>query len=152
MQANTTDVLGRLAMRGWRRLGVVLSVLWFFGFGWWLRGYDIDEKWQMSGHQQCYRLYVIRQEGLATLQQSTHNLYTGDRLAQYEKEDSDKLAQYERDLKQCQEKAAQKFMETVSPWWGIILVSAFVLGLLWLLAWVVVAVGRWVAAGFRQRA
>jgi hypothetical protein len=38
MQAGTTDVLTRraAAMRGWRRLGVVLSVFWFVGFGWWL--------------------------------------------------------------------------------------------------------------------
>jgi hypothetical protein len=43
-------------------------------------------------------------------------------------------------------------MEIVSPWWGIILVDAFVLGLLWVLAWIVVAVGRWVTAGFRQQA
>jgi hypothetical protein len=129
-----------------------LSVFWFVGFGWWLRGFDIDEKWQMSGHPYCYQLYQIRREGLSSIQQSRGNFYTGDRRAQYEKEDSDKLAQYERDLKQCQEEAVHKFMEIVSPWWGIILVDAFVLGLLWVLAWIVVAVGRWVTAGFRQQA
>jgi hypothetical protein len=139
-------------MRGWRRLGIVFSVIWFVGFGFWVRQYDSDEKWQMSGHQHCYRLYEIRRQGLSTLQQATRNLYTGDRLAQYEKEDSDKLAQYETDLKQCQEKAVQKFIETVSPWWGVVFVDAVVLGLLWLVAWMIVAVGRWVAAGFRQQA
>jgi hypothetical protein len=130
----------------------VLSVFWFVGFGVWLRDYDLAEKWEMAGHLHCYTLFDIKREGLSNVQQQRRSYITGDRLAQYEKEDREALAQYDRELKECREQAVQRFQETVSPIWGIVLADAFVLALLWFLAWIVVAIGRWVRAGFQQQA
>jgi hypothetical protein len=81
----------RAGMRGWRRLGIVLSVFWFVGFGFWLRQADFDS-------------------------------------------------------------ARKGAVGAVTPVWAIVIIDAFVLAVLWLLAWMVVAVGRWVAAGFQQQA
>jgi broad specificity phosphatase PhoE len=40
-------------MRGWRRIGVVLSVFWFVGFGLWLRHADVDRAWKIAGYDIC---------------------------------------------------------------------------------------------------
>jgi hypothetical protein len=93
-------------MRGWRRLGVVLSVLWFFGFGWWLRQADYDRAWNYAGHATCIEL--------------------GD----------------------C-ERASERFLAMATPWWGIIVMDVLSIALMWLLAWIIIRVGRWVALGFR---
>jgi hypothetical protein len=105
MQASTTDVL----MKGWRRLGVVLSVLWFIGFGWWLRQADLDFAARYAGYATCI------------------------------------------DLGDC-DRASERFLSVVTPWWGIVIADALSIGALWLLAWIAVVVVRWVAAGFRQQA
>jgi hypothetical protein len=42
-----------MKMRGWLRLGVVLSVIWFFGFGWWLRQDDYDRAARYAGYATC---------------------------------------------------------------------------------------------------
>jgi hypothetical protein len=45
----------------------------------------------------------------------------------------------------------QQWDELVSHVWVLVLIDAASIVLFWLLAWIVVSVGRWVAAGFRQR-
>jgi len=41
-------------MRGWKRIGIVVSVLWFFGFGLWMWSSEISRignfyRWQLEG-------------------------------------------------------------------------------------------------------
>jgi hypothetical protein len=103
-------------MKGWRRLGVVLSVLWFVGFGVWLRQADFDYAARVAGYEVC-RLY--------------------DATEQYN---------------DCLDRASARFLSTATPWWAIIVIDALSVGALWLLAWIVFVVGRWVIAGFRQQA
>jgi hypothetical protein len=61
----------------------------------------------------------------------------------------DKINSWERE---CQNKAYAEFSRRAPPMWGILIADALSLAGLWLLAWMIVAVGRWVAAGFRQQA
>ena len=42
-----------VVMRGWKRLGVVLSVVCFAAFGLWLRHESQEQAWIASGHRTC---------------------------------------------------------------------------------------------------
>jgi hypothetical protein len=118
-------------MRGWRRIGIVLSVFWFIGFGWWLRQDTYDSAWKISGYDRCGAIADMKRAPLWN---------------------NDDLARVNREEHECEEKAKARFLRDVTPLWGVIVADALSLGALWLLAWIVVAVGRWVAAGFRQQA
>jgi hypothetical protein len=74
-------------MRGWHRIGLVLSVFWFVWFDWWLRKYAFDTAW-----------------------------------------------------------------DVVTPKGAVAVVDALSLAVLWSVVWIIVMVGRWVAAGFRRAA
>jgi hypothetical protein len=130
-------------MRGWWRIGVVLSVIWFVGFGGWLwlssTGAYMDiHQWQL---QDCHNLYRKERE----------------QLQGFDPQFDQKAAKINSESKACQEEAAAHFERQMDKLFysqgGLIFaVDAGVLALVWSLAWIVVAVGRWVAAGFRQQA
>jgi hypothetical protein len=119
-------------MRGWVRIGIVLSVLWFFGFGWWLRQADFDNARMTAGYDTCSIIYNMHRDA------PVHSNPPLDRVV--------------KEFDNCLERVGARFMRVASPMWGIIVVDALSLALLWLVAWMVVAVGRWVKAGFRQQA
>src|SRR5947209_919680 len=86
-------------MRGWRRIGVVLSVLWFVGFGGWL--------WtnEMGGHSEFYKFQL-------------QNCYTIERMKreplrlddpQYDQ----KTAKIDSEHEACRDKAAAFFNHQV---------------------------------------
>jgi hypothetical protein len=52
----------------------------------------------------------------------------------------------------CLEQAGTRFLRMATPWWGIVVADALSIGALWLLAWIALVVGRWVAAGFLPQA
>jgi hypothetical protein len=126
-----------MAMSGWYRLGVVLSVLWCFVFSWWL--WELERKedrrlWVASGWEVCIAVADDERKGLRWDDDRNRN-------------------RVEREERECREKAVARFrsMVVIKPWWGFLVVSAFSLGLLWLLAWAVIRIGRWIGAGFRQQ-
>jgi hypothetical protein len=110
-----TVTVGSANMRGWRRVGIVLSVFWFVGFGWWLRQAELDDARYFAGYSIC---------------------------------DADII----KDKLDCLNRAGETYIALYPPLWGTILVDALSIGALWLLAWLAVVVGRWVAAGFREQA
>jgi hypothetical protein len=130
-------------MRGWVRIGIALSVIWFFGFVGWLSlsstgAYMDIHQWQL---QDCYNLYGKERE----------------QLWGFDPQFDQKAAKINSEYKACQEEAAAHFDRQMHKLFysqgGLIFaVAAGVLALVWLLAWIGVAVGRWVAAGFRQQA
>jgi hypothetical protein len=126
-------------MRGWRRIGIVLSVFWCIGFSWWLLEVERENDrrlWIASGWNVCDADAKDKREQLSWNER--------ERI----------IARVDREERECKEKAAARFhsMVEIKPWWGFAVANAISLALLWLLAWIVVCVGRWVAAGFRQQA
>jgi hypothetical protein len=118
-------------MKGWRRIGVVLSVLWFVGFGWWLRVADFDYAKKVAGYEQCSLAYDLERNAPDF----------GNHIHETIEKFND-----------CNKQAGALFRSIATPWWAIIVMDAFSVGALWALAWIVFVVGRWVAAGFRQQA
>ena len=104
----------------------MLSVFWFVGFGWWLRHEDIDRAQKFAGYDMCSAAYDMMLEA-----------------------DVDGRAKIFHD---CLDRAAERFKELYPPLWGTVAVDALSIGALWLLAWIALVVGRWIAAGFRQQA
>jgi hypothetical protein len=122
-------------MRGLRRLGVVLSALWFMGFGVWLwlsatRAYvDIHQ----GRLQECYDVYRKQR----------------DQLWGYDSEFDQKAAKINNEYKACQEESAALFGRQVySQGWLIFAVDAGVLAAVWLIAWTSIAVWRRLPAGW----
>jgi hypothetical protein len=137
---------GKHSMRGWRRLGVVLSVFWCVGFSWLLWKLERDEahrQWRASGWEVCTLDAADKRK---RLQNEEHAPL--DRL--------ELIARIDGEERECHAKAGARYdsalKRTAMPVWSYVVANAISLAVLWLLAWAVVCVGRWVAAGFRQGA
>src|SRR5262249_12282340 len=102
-------------MRGWRRLGIVLSVFWFVGFGWWLRQADFDSARNVAGYEQCAIIYNMQRDA---------------------PDFRDRMDQVIREYYDCEHRAGERFVSAATPWWGIIVMDALSIGALWLLAWI----------------
>jgi hypothetical protein len=126
-------------MHGWRRLGIVLSVLWFVGFWLWLRQADHDSAWTASGYRTCSVSAGARREVWIDFDPTDPQVI----------ETLEKINRWQR---QCEDIASADYFRKATPMWSILAADALSLALLWLLAWMITAVGRWVAATFRQQA
>jgi len=125
-------------MRSWRWLGLVFSVLWLVGFGVWLWISSVGDRheWYALQLQRCYSSSDIKREKLQTdgysqgLAEVTHEYYA------------------------CIERAKALFdsqMDEVrSHVRKTMAINAGVLAAIWLLVFVGVPVGRWVAASLRE--
>jgi hypothetical protein len=115
-------------MRGWRRLGIVLSVIWFVGFFGWMWSHAADEAtlvYRMSSST-CYHRY-----GSSTSQELD--------MAKYDVCAAEASAKLRTDYN-----AVRNFSSA-----GIVIAVDLALILLgWLIVWGIVAVVRWVARGF----
>lgn len=117
-------------MHGWRRLGIVLSVLWFVGFGGWFWVTEADSIWKTYSDS----LWLCR-----------HDL-KGEPLSKADPK-ADK-----QDLEVCENIAAgyrSEQMKTLA--WVLILIDLGLIAFSWLLAWIIISVSRWVRAGFRPQ-
>jgi hypothetical protein len=72
-----------------------------------------------------------------------------DRTDPQVNENLEKINRWQR---QCEDIASADYFRKATPMWSILAADALSLALLWLLAWMIIAVGRWVAATFRQQA
>jgi hypothetical protein len=127
---------------GWQRIGVILSVLWFVGFGvfMWVHetnSYNDFFMWRLGN---CYKIAEMRREPL-TLNDPAY---------------ASRDAQIERDLKDCRERASAFFTKQVGDFWSSLwilpLVDIASIALAWLLVWIVVSLVRWVSRGFHKPA
>jgi hypothetical protein len=130
-------------MSGWRRLGVVLSVLWFVGFGGWL--------WTSSvrGYQDFYGFELRNCSAMSSMKR--------DALRADDQQYDQKSAKIIGEEKACTDNADAFFSREIDKLysqevWVLLAIDVALLALFWLLAWIVVAVGHWVLAGFRQQA
>ena len=130
-------------MSGWRRLGVVLSVLWFVGFGGWL--------WTSSvrGYQDFYGFELRNCSAMSSMKR--------DALRADDEQYDQKSAKIISEEKACTDNADAFFSREIDKLysqevWVLLAIDVALLALFWFLAWIVVAVRHWVLAGFRQPA
>ena len=123
-------------MRSWRWLGLVFSVLWLVGFGVWLWISSVGDRpeWYALQLQRCYSSSEIKREKL-----------------QPERYDS-QLADVSREYQSCIVQAKTIFDgqmdELRSHVRKIMALNAGALAAIWLLVFLGVPVGRWVALCF----
>jgi hypothetical protein len=124
---------------GWQRIGVILSVLWFIGFGVFMfehefSGHSDFRMWQLGN---CVKIAEWRRESL-------------------QPSDASRDAQIERDLKDCSDRASAFFTKQVGDLWSnlwiLLLIDLASIALAWLLVWIVVSLVRWVSRGFQKPA
>jgi hypothetical protein len=127
---------------GWQRIGVILSVLWFVGFGVFMFEHEMSRHgdfhmWQLGN---CYKIAEMRREPL----QPNDPAYAS------------RDAQIERDLKDCRDRASAFFTKQVGDFWSNLwilpLVDLASIALAWLFVWIVVSLVRWVSRGFQKLA
>jgi hypothetical protein len=127
-------------MSGWHRIGVVLSVLWFVGFGGWLWMSEVNGHQDFYGHQIETCIFVAKMNR--------------EPLAPNDPQYAQKDAKIDGEERACVDRAAdflsQQMSSLRSGVWLIAAAAVASLILWWLLAGIIVSVGRWVAAGFRR--
>ena len=121
--------------RGWRLIGIVLSVIWFVGFGGFLWTGEVERignffTWQL---RTCKAILDADDEGLS--------------LEEYRKRHDEHWKKYES----CQDRASvffssqhRKLRQSIP----ILLADAATVLIGWLAVWGIVAVVRWVNRGF----
>jgi hypothetical protein len=129
-------------LSGWQRIGVILSVLWFVGFGVFMFEHEISRHsdfhmWQLDN---CLKIAEMRRESL----QLNDPAYSA------------RDAEVQRNLHKCSADASAFFTKQVSDLWSnvwiLLLVDLASIALAWLLVWIVVSLVRWVSRGFQKSA
>jgi hypothetical protein len=128
-----------IKLGGWQRIGVILSVLWFIGFG----VFMFDE--EISRHSASH----VRQLG------NCNKIAEFERQWFLRRDDpayATKDAEVQRKLDKCRDDADAFFMEQDprSSLWIILLIDLASIALAWLLVWTVVSLVRWVSRGFQN--
>jgi hypothetical protein len=127
-----------IAVNGWHRIGIVLSIIWFFAYSIFL--------WS-SGSADRLELYEIRKSNCA----DTFN--TNSAVSRPSGGDYDKRSSENRnELRQCEKEAAAAFrreMRTARQNIPILLANVIASVLLaWVVVWGVIGIVRWVKRGF----
>ena len=131
-------------MSGWYRIGVVLSVLWFIGFGLVLRVYFTNSAGERLGREFSFCSMTWEAEKDRYLHEFGDEYYQ-DRPA-FDKHTAELL----QNENECRDRASASFYNEWVSNWTIALIAAISVALWWLVGLIGVSVGRWVAAGFRR--
>jgi hypothetical protein len=123
-------------MRSWRGLGLVFSVLWLVGFGVWLWISSVGERpeWYALQLQRCYSRSEIKREKLQP--------------GRYDSQLADVSREYQSCIVQAKTIFDGQMDELRSHVWKIMALNAGALAAIWLLVFLGVPVGRWVALRF----
>lgn len=123
-------------MRSWRGLGLVFSVLWLVGFGVWLWISSVGERpeWYALQLQRCYSSSEIKREKLQP--------------ERYDSQLTDVSREYQSCIVQAKTIFDGQMDELRSHVRKIMALNAGALAAIWLLVFLGVPVGRWVALCF----
>ena len=126
-------------MRSWRWLGLAFSVLWLVGFGVWLWISSVGDshEWYALQLQRCYSSSEMKREKLQT------DGYEGQKIAEVTREYYSCIEQAKAIFDGQMDEVRSHVRKTMA-------VNAGVLAAIWLLVFVGVPVGRWVAAALRE--
>jgi len=130
----------RIKLNGWQRIGIVMSVVWFFGFAGFVWIWDTRERGTFYGWQlkMCDAILSTKNESLQYLTK---------------REDRDERAdENAAEYLSCRRSAERLFLgEMNGRYGGIPILLAVDFGIIifaWLVAWFVVAITRWISRGF----
>ena len=130
----------QIRLNGWQRIGIVLSVIWFFGFAGVVWIWDILDKGEFYGWQlrMCDVLLDEKTESLQFLAT--------------QKERDERADENAAEDLSCR-KGAERLSISVSNarYSGIPILLAVdfgIIALCWFVAWFVVAITRWIRRGF----
>ena len=115
--------------RGWRRVGIVLSVIWFLGFGAFLFVQPSD------GAKAYARTYCDAHRMIDRYRDNNPHEWTA------------------ADIAECVSAAILKYdgerpRDLLNVAAGVLAADLLMIGLGWLIAWGCIAVGRWIHRGF----
>jgi hypothetical protein len=130
-----------LSVSGWQRIGVILSVLWFVGFG----------------------VFMFEDEISRLSDSHVRQLGNCNKIAEFERQwflrrddpaYATKDAEVQRKLDKCRDDVSAYFMkqDPLSNLWILLLIDLASIALAWLLVWIVVSLVRWVSRGFQKPA
>jgi hypothetical protein len=127
--------------RGWRRIGIVLSVIWFVAFGGYLCASALERTNQSFGG-------LLE---LCTLVLNADN--TSLQFIANQEERAQKQTEYWAKYDECWTRASRIFRESRDEVWKetvpiLLAFDAGTVGFGWLVVWLVILVGRWVQRGF----
>jgi len=132
-----------MAIKGWGRIGIVLSVIWFLGFGVFLFAHPTLEA-ELHGRrlQNCYLIYG------GSIEEEDARKYASDA--------DDMIRHWMPDIearrKECETKASLWYDNNKQSNYArlaeIVALNLLSIALAWLVAWGCIAVGRWVHRGF----
>jgi hypothetical protein len=129
--------------RGWRRIGIVLSIVWFVGFAGFIWIWSNRERGDFYSYQlgMCYRLLEVNNEALQYL---TPDAAEKRRAENWVKHESCKSEASDFLRRRADE-------ENSSAAIGILLaVDAATVALGWLLVWFFVSIVQWIRRGFQS--
>lgn len=106
-------------MRGWGRLGIVLSVVWALAVFFYVRSRDIEQARNFSSF-----VYSTCSEA--------------------------KSAAKDYEFRECSERASKGYLDYDPGLSNAAIAALLPIPFMWLAAWLVVAVTRWVVRGFRK--
>jgi hypothetical protein len=113
-----------LKFNGWQRLGIICSVIWFLGGGFWGNKMAIDEGARMAGVEvdNCV---------------ASNKLKFGENGA------------YSDVWTPCWKEFPANYVRDIDGhWWSALLVGLGPIPFAWLIAWGAIALTRWVRRGF----
>lgn len=116
-----------MRLSGWQRIGVVVSILWFFVGGFIGNKAALDEA------------------GRRTTTQFDNCVAANKRLL-------GEYGPYDQVWTPCWQQHTADFMRNAGGhWWIALAVALIPLPIGWLLGWLLVAIGRWIRSGFSQK-
>jgi hypothetical protein len=132
------EASGGITLNGWQRIGIVLSIIWFFAYSIFL--------WS-SGSADRVELYELRKSNCAdTFNANNEALRPAD--GDYDKRSSEN----QNELRQCAREAAAVFRRDLrTSRQNIPVLLANVIASIvfaWVLVWSIIGIVRWVKHGF----
>jgi hypothetical protein len=133
-----------MAMRGWRLIGIIASVIWFFGFGVFLWNQFVEH---------AVAPYARDLKTCSAIEQSSDEFSRAN--ARNSEELSEKLQANQDEYEKCASKAKLQW-ESERPSDSVLAIAVLVIDLVtialgWLIVWGCVALGHWVHRGFTER-
>jgi hypothetical protein len=129
------------AMKGWRRIGIIVSVIWFLGFGVLLWNQFVED---------TVAPYALDLKICSAIEQHRDEFWQAK--ARNSEELSEKLQANQDEYEKCASKAKLQW-ESERPSDSVLAIAVLVIdsvtiALGWLIVWGSVALGRWVYRGF----
>jgi hypothetical protein len=129
------------AMKGWRRIGIIVSVIWFLGFGVLLWNQFVED---------TVAPYALDLKICSAIEQHRDEFWQAK--ARNSEELSEKLQANQDEYEKCASKAKLQW-ESERPSDSVLAIAVLMIDLVtialgWLIVWGSVALGRWVYRGF----